>query len=196
MERCWSLSTFSCSTETVVRSSIADARSQLACMLDVLLMFRGCMSTILCRPVYATGLSYRHVCRHDSVARSLLEDAVVYMVPCMNPDGAWRGLLRCNAAGMNLNRCWQDSTLAESPEVYFTLQKMRETGVDMLVDVHGDETIPANFIAYSEGIPGWSDKMADCRDRFSSFLKVASPDFQTVRSSIWCMRNVQEQADH
>lgn len=124
---------------------------------------------------------WRPICRHDSVARSLLEDAVVYMVPCMNPDGAWRGLLRCNAAGMNLNRCWQEPTLAESPEVYFTLQKMRETGVDMMVDVHGDETIPANFIAYSEGIPGWTDKMAKCRDRFSSFLQIANPDFQTVR---------------
>lgn len=105
----------------------------------------------------------------------------MYMVPCMNPDGAWRGLLRCNAAGMNLNRCWQEPTLAESPEVYFTLQKMRDTGVDMMVDVHGDECIPANFIAYSEGIPGWTDRMAACRDRFSSFLQVANPDFQTVR---------------
>lgn len=30
----------------------------------------------------------------------------------------------------------------------------------MLVDVHGDEELPYCFIAGSEGIPGWSDRMA------------------------------------
>lgn len=32
-------------------------------------------------------------------------------------------------------------------------------GVDMLVDVHGDEELPYCFIAGSEGIPGWNDRM-------------------------------------
>lgn len=32
-------------------------------------------------------------------------------------------------------------------------------GVDMLVDVHGDEELPYCFIAGSEGIPGWSERM-------------------------------------
>lgn len=48
-------------------------------------------------------------------------------------DGSWRGYLRTNAAGNNLNRCWKEPTLAESPEVYFTQRKMRETGVDMCI---------------------------------------------------------------
>ena len=51
-------------------------------------------------------------------------------------DGSWRGYLRTNAAGNNLNRCWKEPTLAESPEVYFTQQKMRETGVDMCIGTH------------------------------------------------------------
>ena len=46
-------------------------------------------------------------------------------------------------------------------------------------DVHGDEAIPANFIAFSDGIPGWTDKMKTCKEQFSKFLKVANPDFQT-----------------
>jgi murein tripeptide amidase MpaA len=98
----------------------------------------------------------------------------------MLQDGSWRGYLRTNAAGNNLNRCWAQPTLAESPEVYFTQKKMRETGVDMCIDVHGDEAIPANFIAFSDGIPGWTDKMKTCKQQFSQFLEVANPDFQTV----------------
>ena len=120
-------------------------------------------------------------CRHDSVSRSLLQQATVYLVPSMNPDGAWRGHLRTNACGFNLNRAWADPSLSSSPEVYHVLRKMRETGVDMLVDVHGDECIPHNFIAYSEGIPCWTAKMETCKDKFSKFLMRANPDFQTVR---------------
>jgi murein tripeptide amidase MpaA len=56
---------------------------------------------------------------------------------------------------------------------------MREKGVDMCIDVHGDEAIPANFIAFSEGIPGWTDKMNTCKEQFNKFLKMANPDFQT-----------------
>jgi hypothetical protein len=32
-------------------------------------------------------------------------------------------------------------------------------GVDILVDVHGDEELPYCFVAGSEGIPGWNDRM-------------------------------------
>lgn len=94
-------------------------------------------------------------------------------------DGSWRGYLRTNAAGNNLNRCWKEPTLAESPEVYFTQRKMRETGVDMCIDVHGDEAIPANFIACAEGVPGYTDKMKANKEQFCEFLEVANPDFQT-----------------
>jgi len=35
----------------------------------------------------------------------------------MNPDGSWRGHLRTNASGANLNREWGDPTPDKSPEV-------------------------------------------------------------------------------
>ncbi len=35
----------------------------------------------------------------------------------MNPDGTWRGHLRTNAVGSNLNREWAEPTLERSPEV-------------------------------------------------------------------------------
>jgi len=38
-------------------------------------------------------------------------------------------------------------TLERSPEVYHTLKAMDKTGVDVFVDVHGDEALPFNFIA-------------------------------------------------
>jgi hypothetical protein len=33
------------------------------------------------------------------------------------------------------------------------------SGVDMLVDVHGDEELPAVFLAGAEGISGWSERL-------------------------------------
>lgn len=128
---------------------------------------------------FVEGLLQRLTDRHDSVSRDLLDKATLYVIPNMNPDGSWRGHLRTNAHGRNLNREWAAPSLADSPEVFHTLRKMRETGVDMLVDVHGDEVLPHNFIAYSEGIPGWTEHMARCKASFGEFLERANPDFQT-----------------
>jgi murein tripeptide amidase MpaA len=49
----------------------------------------------------------------------------------------------------------------------------------MLVDVHGDEELPYCFIAGSEGIPGWSDRLQGLQDTFCAAYKRSSPDFQT-----------------
>lgn len=35
----------------------------------------------------------------------------------------------------------------------------QHAGVDMLVDVHGDEELPYCFIAGSEGVPAWGERM-------------------------------------
>lgn len=45
------------------------------------------------------------------------------------------------------------------------------TGVDMLVDVHGDEELPYCFIAGSEGIPGWSKRMSMMQVLFSQLSR-------------------------
>lgn len=54
---------------------------------------------------------------HSALARHALQKAVFYVVPNMNPDGSWRGHLRTNAAGANLNREWAKPSLETSPEV-------------------------------------------------------------------------------
>jgi len=116
----------------------------------------------------------------DPIARKLRNDAVIYVVPNMNPDGSRRGHLRTNAVGINLNREWAAPSLEKSPEVFFVLNKMRETGVDFALDVHGDEALPYNFIAGGEGAPNFNDKLQTLLNQFKASLKIASPDFQTV----------------
>ena len=96
----------------------------------------------------------------------------------MNPDGSARGHLRTNAKGVNLNREWQTPSMENSPEVYLVLNKMRETGLDMHLDIHGDEAIPYNFVAGSEGIPSYDARMKDLEDSFKAALLVVTPEFQ------------------
>jgi murein tripeptide amidase MpaA len=51
--------------------------------------------------------------------------------------------------------------------------------VDLLLDVHGDEELPYNFVAGAEGIPGWSPRLSQLQSDFQAALLRASPDFQT-----------------
>lgn len=116
----------------------------------------------------------------DPAARELLERAVLYVVPNMNPDGSARGHLRTNAAGSNLNREWQNPSLEKSPEVLHVLEKMHQTGVDFCLDVHGDEALPYNFIAGAEGIPGWNEAKQQQLDFYKHTLMTLNPDFQVA----------------
>ena len=97
------------------------------------------------------GLLARLLDPEDPVARELRRRAVFHVVPNMNPDGSFRGNLRVNAAGANLNREWQNPTRERSPEVLLVRQRMEQTGVDFCLDVHGDEALPYNFIAGPDG---------------------------------------------
>jgi murein tripeptide amidase MpaA len=112
--------------------------------------------------------------------RQLLKESVFYVVPNMNPDGSVRGNLRTNAAGANLNREWLNPTMERSPEVFLVKQKMHEVGVDMCLDVHGDEGLPYVFIAGSESLPNFTAEQAAAQKAFSDAFLVASPDFQDV----------------
>lgn len=114
----------------------------------------------------------------DALAQTLLDQAVFYVVPNMNPDGSRRGHLRTNAAGMNLNREWKDASMEKSPEVFLVREKMAATGVDFALDVHGDEALPYNFIAGAEGIEGWTDRLAELQKSFCDAYEQANPDFQ------------------
>ena len=115
----------------------------------------------------------------DLVAESLRKKATLHIVPNMNPDGSCRGHLRTNAAGVNLNREWAEPTAARSPEVLCVRNAMDKSGVHWAMDIHGDEAIPANFIAGFEGIPNWTNGQGERFHAFRNALVAATPDFQT-----------------
>ncbi|MCA9709318.1 MAG: hypothetical protein KDK70_25975, partial [Myxococcales bacterium] len=126
------------------------------------------------------GLVERLLDDEDAVARWLLARATFYVVPNMNPDGAVRGHLRNNAAGANLNREWEAPSMERSPEVFLVRERMRRTGVDFFLDVHGDEALPYNFLAGAEGTPSWDEAKAARQQRYAEALLAASPDFQVA----------------
>ena len=117
----------------------------------------------------------------DSAARALRDKATFHIVPNMNPDGSRRGHLRTNAAGINLNREWHAPSMEKSPEVFVVRAAMDETGVDFAMDVHGDEAIPANFLAGFEGIPSWTDELGEKFYEYARRLAQSTPEFQLDR---------------
>lgn len=114
----------------------------------------------------------------DPVVNAILDKAVIYLVPNMNPDGSRRGHLRTNAVGSNLNREWDKPSLENSPEVFFVLEKIKQTGLDFGLDVHGDEALPYNFIAGTGGIPGWNQERQKQLELYKMTLASLNPDFQ------------------
>ena len=130
---------------------------------------------------FAEGFLARLTDRADPVARVLLAQCVFYVVPNMNPDGAVRGNLRTNAAGVNLNREWTAPCLKTSPEVFLVRQAMHQTGVDLFLDAHGDEGLPYNFVAGTEGNPGYTERLQALENTFKASWQATCPDFQTTR---------------
>jgi murein tripeptide amidase MpaA len=92
-------------------------------------------------PWLVEGLLRRLLDADDGVAALLRKNATFHVVPTMNPDGSFRGNLRTNAAGVDLNRAWQRPD-RHSPEVICVRDEMERVGVDFLLDVHGDESDP------------------------------------------------------
>ena len=115
----------------------------------------------------------------DPVGRALRRDCRLHIVPNCNPDGSRRGHLRTNAAGVNLNREWAAPSANTSPEVLAIRNRMDQTGVDFAMDIHGDEAIPAVFLAGFEGIPSWTAEQGERFYLYQRILDRRTPDFQT-----------------
>ncbi len=127
---------------------------------------------------FVEGLLHKLLDDEDAHAAALLSKAVFYVVPNMNPDGSARGHLRTNAKGINLNREWQTPSMESSPEVFLVREKMMQTGLDMFLDIHGDEALPYNFVAGSEGIPSYDARLKSLEDTFKAALLAITPEFQ------------------
>jgi len=127
---------------------------------------------------FIEGFLERLLDPNDAVSKKILEGAYFYVVPNMNPDGAIAGNLRSSASGANLNREWQKPTKKYSPEVFYVRKKMDETGMNLMLDIHGDEELPYNFVAAAEGIPGYNDYLAIMEKKFIDHWMETCPDFQ------------------
>lgn len=124
----------------------------------------------------AEGLISRLLDMDDPMAQYLLQNTVFYIVPHANPDGSFLGHLRTNSQGINLNRVWNLPD-EQAYEVAFIRHKMRETGCDLFLDLHGDEEIPYNFIAGQQGMPV-GEHILQAEAQFLDDLIEANPDFQ------------------
>ena len=58
--------------------------------------------------------------------------------------------------------------------------RMRQTGVDAFIDVHGDEGLPYVFVAGGEMLPGFTPGQGKAQTEFIANFKRASPEFQDV----------------
>ena len=120
----------------------------------------------------------------DEVTKRMLTQYRLNIVPCMCPDGAVRGHIRCNGVGANLNREWatmdgyEAPTPSRSPEVYAVLNKMNETGCDFFLDVHGDEELPYVFFNAPVLTPTWGERMEHLSGYFISCYQRANSDVQ------------------
>jgi murein tripeptide amidase MpaA len=128
---------------------------------------------------FMEGIIERLQASDDAELQGLLAVADLYLIPHMNPDGAFHGHLRTNAMGKDLNRAWQDSSAEYTPEVFFAQQQMEKYGVDVFIDAHGDEEIPHVFAVGCEGNPGYTPRIAHLERTFREALKARTADFQT-----------------
>jgi hypothetical protein len=72
----------------------------------------------------------------------LLRDHFVFkIVPMINPDGVVFGNNRCGAAGVDLNRCWQEPSKKQHPTIYHSKAMVKQfnedQGIFMSCDLHG-----------------------------------------------------------
>ncbi|MEI8324007.1 MAG: M14-type cytosolic carboxypeptidase [Betaproteobacteria bacterium] len=157
---------------------ITDASSDVAAKKNIWLTARQHPGETMAE-WFVEGFVERLLDEDDPVARVLLQRCVFHVVPHMNPDGAVRGNLRTNAGGANLNREWLAPSMEKSPEVFLVRQKMLEAGTDLFLDAHGDEALPYNFVAGTEGNPGYTARIAALEQRFKAAWVGTCPDFQT-----------------
>lgn len=127
---------------------------------------------------FVEGLVERLLDEHDPVARALLRQAVVHVVPDLNPDGSALGHTRANAAGVNLNRAWVDPDPADAPEVWLVRRELEARGVDFCMDCHGDEELRCNFLGGPLEIPSRSARLDGLFRGFELAWAAASPDYE------------------
>lgn len=126
---------------------------------------------------FVEGLVDQIEANSDELAH-IFSNADIYIVPNMNPDGSINGSQRSNAAGINLNREWVTPSIERSPEVKHVKDLIKQSGVNLFLDIHGEETLPYTFVMGCEGVPSYDAQAAEREHQFKSVLLRSNPDFQ------------------
>ena len=80
--------------------------------------------------------------RVDDPRAAAARDAYVFnIIPCLNPDGAFRGHYRCDTLGQNLNRCYDAPDAAKQPAIHAARRLLaahaERDELGFYVDLHG-----------------------------------------------------------
>ena len=111
----------------------------------------------------------------DSAARQLLDRARLFVVANANPDGSALGNLRANANGVDLNRAWENPP-ENAPEIVHIRRAIEVSGVDLFVDLHGDEERP--FIWIMDPEVELTPAVEAAQAAFVSALAARNPEVQ------------------
>eukprot|EP00041_Stephanoeca_diplocostata_P012571 m.210457 g.210457 ORF g.210457 m.210457 type:complete len:988 (-) comp19009_c0_seq1:87-3050(-) len=131
---------------------------------------------------FIEGLLRRLLDRDDPMARSLLHRANFFVVPMLNPDGVRRGNARANAAGIDLQKEWNEPSSDTSPEVWWCKQAMLAAPPDVCLDSLADQDLPFVFPSTaSVKVPSVTDRQESLFAKFCNTLRAANPEFQTER---------------
>ncbi len=117
----------------------------------------------------------------DAVAQSLLKKARIHVIPNINPDGSYLGNLRANATGVDLNRAW-DKPSDHCPEISAVRNAIEAIGVDLHIDMHGDEYRPYIWIFHPT--IDISPEIAAQQQQFEAELARHNPQLQPAPKSI------------
>lgn len=131
----------------------------------------------------------------DRHARALRANAIIHVVPMVNPDGVALGNYRDNANGINLNRVWDGSaTINQSPEVRLVQNRIDATVEDAgqryryFGDFHSTSGSGPHFAFHSDSsqqpplYPTPETYFADSR-RFLSLVNSYATFFSATRGS-------------
>ena len=80
-----------------------------------------------------------------------------------------------NGAGVNLNRVWDEPSMTRSPEVFHVRKMMQEIGVDVCMDIHGEEVLPYAFLLGPDGIPSLTDRQMMLFEQYGEALRRVTP---------------------
>ncbi|MEX2122726.1 MAG: M14-type cytosolic carboxypeptidase [Woeseia sp.] len=127
---------------------------------------------------FLEGFVERMLDTADPIVSALLEKAVFYVVPNMNPDGTKRAYTRNNAAGHNLNRAWLEPDPQLTPEVYLVRQAMEQVGVDFCIDCHGDRELRCNFLGGPLEIPSKSPRLDGLFEDLKNTWASITPEYE------------------